>query len=73
MLKEYKLIFHSFNEKILEKIKIKNLEDRKINLSFCGSVQSNSALHHFRRYHTIIKLLEQKINIDLFLKRRQLI
>ena len=66
--KEYKLIFHSFNEKILEKIKIKNLEDRKINLSFCGSVQSNSALHHFRRYHTIIKLLEQKINIDLFLK-----
>ena len=38
--KEYKLIFHSFNEKILEKIKIKNLEDRKINLSFCGSVQS---------------------------------
>lgn len=66
--KEYKLIFHSFNEEILEEIKIKDFEDRKINLSFCGSVQSNSALHHFKRYHTIIKLLEKKIDIDLYLK-----
>lgn len=65
--REFKLIYHSFNEKLFEKIKLKEPQNRSHNLSFCGSIQSNSALHHFRRYNACYNLIKNKHNIRFYL------
>ena len=68
--KKSHLIYHSFNEKILEKIKVKKFSNKKTDFSFAGSVQSDNALNHYKRYMYIIKILKKHSLIKFYINEK---
>ena len=64
------LIYHSFNEKLLKKIKMEEFNKKKYDFSFCGSVYSNTALHHLKRYNYCYDLIKNNFNIKYHLNEK---
>lgn len=68
--KSHELIYHSFNEKIISKMEMVNFNSKKYNFSFCGSIYSDIALHHLKRYNYCYNLLENNYQIRFHLNEK---
>lgn len=61
-----KCIYHSIDEEAFKNILNTKFKTRKYLITFAGSIQSNTALNHYKRYNFLYNLLKKKYPLKVF-------